>query len=183
MKYLMPDGELKEHPKLPDWKTPWNHDTNFESERTGIYCPEESKTKQEFKDDADINVILARFMKTGQPPDIVLPEHFADLTGRTTYFDMASKAADANELFYLLPATKRAEFLNDPTRWADAVVAALARGDVKDLNAMGVAATEKPQEAPQGDSGDSPARKTAPGAPGASKTGDTPEPPSDTAKK
>lgn len=180
----MPDGELVTH-EMPDWKTPWNHDRDFESRRTATYTPEESLTKQEFKDDADINNILDRFMRTGQPPDIVLPEHFADTTTSTSYFEMASRVADANETFYLLPAAKRAEFLNDPTRWADEVVRQLHLGNTKKLADLGITATEKPPETTQDDplSGSTPDPKAVRKAPEASKTGDTPDPKSDTPKK
>ena len=109
-KFLMPDGELKEH-DMPIWKTPWNHDTNFESDRTATFCADESLTKQEFVEEQNINVILERLAKTGEIPNVVLPEHFLDLSGRTDYFTMASKIADANQLFYTLDAAKRAEHL------------------------------------------------------------------------
>lgn len=135
-KFTMPDGELIEK-DFPQWKTPWNHDTNFESDRTGTFCHDQSLTKQEFKEDADINVILARALKTGEMP-VTLPEHFTDLTERTDYFTMASKVAEANALFYELPAAQRALHQNDPTRWADKVVEATIRGDADALEKLGV---------------------------------------------
>jgi len=137
MKIKMPDGELVEN-KTPQWKTPFNHDTDFESERTGLYCRDPSLTKQEFKEDADINVILERFMRGGDLPPPVLPEHFADTSGKTTYFEMASKVAIANKVFYELDAKKRAEHLNDPTRWADAVVKATEAKDADALEQLGI---------------------------------------------
>lgn len=137
MKYVMPDGEIREY-QMPQFKTPWNHDTDFESERTATYCPEGSKTKQEFKEESDINVILERFMRGGDGPPPVLPEHFLDLTGRTTYYDMATKIADANKTFYMLDAETRANHLNDPNRWADAVVKATEEGDKDELRALGL---------------------------------------------
>jgi len=127
-KFTMPTGDIVEK-EMPMWKTPYNHDTNFESDRTALYCADPSLTKQEFKDEADINVILERFMRTREAPPITTPEDFTDLTGRTTYYDMASRVAEANKLFYELPATKRYIFQNDPTRWADAVVQATEAGD------------------------------------------------------
>lgn len=161
MKILMPDGSLVEN-KTPQWKTPWNHDTNFESDRTGLYCKDESLTKQEFKDETDINIIIARFLRTNEPPPMPLPEHFMDLTGRTSYFEMQSQIAEANESFYSLPANKRAEFLNDPTRWADAVVGAVDAGDRQALAELGIAVPPEPQEP----STATPAREASP-APGA----------------
>lgn len=183
-KFIMPTGEVREQ-DMPNWKTPYNHDRDFESERTALYTPEPSKTKQEFKEECDINTILTRFLKTGEPPPLVLPEHFADLSGRTTYYDIATKTAEANELFYLLPATKRAEFQNDPARWADAVVEAIDNGDRDLLPELGIQVpTPKPQEAqkptPAGDGTPAPSAPAAPS--GAPKAGETPAPPSDKGK-
>lgn len=145
-KFNMPDGEIVDR-EMPQWKTPYNHDREFESDRTGLYCKDPSLTKQEFKEETDINVILERFTRSGEPPPMVLPEHFMDLTERTNYFDMARQIAVANEKFYLLPAATRAEFQNDPTRWADAVVQAVHLGDREYLAELGIDAPERPQAA------------------------------------
>lgn len=182
--YEMPTGEIVEK-EMPQWKTPWNHDRDFESERTGMYSDEPSATRQEFKDDADMNNIITRFMQGAGTPEVVLPEHFADLSGRTTYFDMASKAAEANELFYLLPANKRAEFLNDPTRWADEVVRQVNLGNLKALAELGITATEKPQEPPleTPGRGGTPAPLSPPATSEALQLGgNPPNPPSDNGK-
>lgn len=186
--FVMPDGE-KVKKDFPDFKTPWNHDTNFESDRVALFCNDPSLTKQEFKEDADINVILARVLKTGEMP-ITLPEHFADLTDRTDYFTMASQVAEANALFYELPANKRALFLNDPTRWADAVVKATQDGDRQELIALGI---DVPRERPQvvepegGAPEGTPAREVLRAAPEAptsgAPAGDTTQPKTDTPKK
>lgn len=183
-KTLMPDGELREN-ITPPWKTPNNHDTNFESDRTATYITEPSLTKQEFKEDSDINVILDRFIKTNAPPPMALPEHFGDLTTRLTYYDAANAMAEANQLFYTLPPGQRAIYLNDPNRWADAIMVALEKGDTDTLIANGIEVTTR-----QPQSGDLPnplpktptpvSRKTPSGA----DTEDTPPvtPQSDTKK-
>lgn len=146
-KFTMPDGEIIEK-EWPHWKTPNNHDTNFESDRTGLYCADPSLTKQEFKEEADINNIINRFLRTGEPPPMPLPEHFMDLTGRTTYFDMQQQIATANEAFYKLNATQRAEHLNDPQRWADAVVKAVEKGDRQQIRHLGLDAPEPEPKPP-----------------------------------
>lgn len=153
----MPDGELIEK-DLPVWKTPYNHDTDLEARRTGTYNDEESLTKQEFKDDADINIIMERFLRNGSLPPPVLPEHFLDLSERPTYFDTQQRLAEASKTFYMLDAQLRAKHLNDPNRWADAVVKAVDTNDREALRALGV---EVPPEKPQ-----EPAKPTSP-VPGA----------------
>lgn len=141
----MPDGEIITA-EIPQWKTPWNHDTDLEARRTGTYNDEPSLTKQEFKEETDINVILERFMRGGDAPPPVLPEHFMDLTQRPTYFDVAQRIAEANKTFYMLDAETRAKHLNDPNRWADEVVQATNRGDKAALEALGIEVHLKPQE-------------------------------------
>lgn len=162
MKIKMPDGSIVEN-KTPEWKTPWNHDTNFESDRTALYCNDPSLTKQEFKDETDINIILERFLKTQEPPPMPLPEHFMDISGRTSYFDMQCRVAEANTIFYQLDAQQRAEFQNDPSRWADAVVQAVERGDRDTLADLGI---DIPPERPQEATSTTPAGEASP-APGA----------------
>lgn len=178
-KLLMPTGDTITA-DMPEFKTPHNHDTRLESQRTAIYFRDPSLTKQEFVEETDINVILERFMKTGQPPPLTLPEHFLDVTNRSTYYDFAQAAAEANHLFYMLPAKQRAEFLNDPTRWADAVVQAVEAGDKDTLRNLGIAVNEKPQEptsaTPAG--GGTPAPSSADKASAASKSGGKPPEPS-----
>lgn len=154
------------------WKTPYNHDTNEESKRTGLVCNDESLTKQEFKEDADINVIIQRFLKQGEGPPIVLPEHFQNLTGRTNYFEMHSRIAEANHAFYQLNPGIRAQFQNDPQIWADNVIEAIDEGDVKWLQEHGIDATlappaGKPTVTPPGDT---PAPGPQEGPPGGPKT-------------
>lgn len=175
MKITMPDGEIVES-KLPVFKTPYNHDTDFEARRTGTYNDEPSLTKQEFKEETDINVIMERFTRGGALPPPVLPEHFMDLAERPTYFDTQQRLAEANRTFYMLPAELRAEFLNDPTRWADAVVKAVDSNDRTGLAALGVEVPpERPQEPVKPTSPDSaaPTAEKATTAPGAS--GDPPK--------
>lgn len=61
----------------PFWKTPHNHDRDAESARYALTCNDKSKTQQQFAKDADINVILAKFMQTGE----------LNLTGTPLYQD------------------------------------------------------------------------------------------------
>lgn len=174
--FLMPDGELRTE-QMPQFKTPWNHDTNFESQRTAIYCNDPSLTKQEFKEDADINVLIERFMRGGDLPPPVLPEHFTDLSGRPTYFEMQTKVAEANATFYKLDAELRAEHGNDPTRWADAVVKAVEAKDGDKLLKLGLTLEAIKPQTPEGGTPPSPA------TPGAATSQKAPEAPTEGGNK
>lgn len=141
-KFTMPDGEIIEK-DFPQWKTPYNHDRDFESERTALYCNDPSLTKQEFKEETDINVILKRFTRTGELPPMPVPEDFIDITARANYFEMQQRIANANAIFYQLDPEIRAQHLNSPAKWADQVVAAVAAGDGDRLNELGVAIEDR----------------------------------------
>lgn len=162
----MPDGEVLTK-DFPVWKTPYNHDTNWESDRTALYCKDASLTKQEFVEDSDINVILERFTKTGEPPPTVLPEDFADMTTKRTYLDIQEQLAAANRLFYEQPAEIRNAAQNNVAIWADQVMRAMQNRDGDRLNQLGVALEERDQAKPKA----APAAPAAP--PPAEKGGDT----------
>lgn len=148
------------------FKTPYNHDRDAESARVATVNDEPSLTKQEFKDETDINVLLERFMKNNEPPPAPLPEHFMDLTGRTTYFEMHSKMAEAKDAFYQLDPKIRYQYQNDPSKWADDVVRTIENGDLKGLEKMGISLPEKPKE-PGTPTGGAPAPVPPAGAPSA----------------
>lgn len=159
----MPTGEIV-FAEMPVFKTPYNHDTNFESDRTALYCADPSLTKQEFKEETDINTILKRFTKTGELPPAPLPEHFTDVSRRTSYFEMRCQIQEAEAIFYNLSADKRAEHLNNPERWADAVTKAVDAGDRDALLKLGIDVPPAPPTEP-------PEPKTTP-----TPTGGTPTP-------
>lgn len=181
--HLLPTGEIKEAAPLPQWKTPYNHDTNLVSDLTALYCADESKTKQEFVEEQDINKIMERLLRGAQQAEVALPEHFTDMTGKLDYFTMQNKIAQANSLFYLLPASIRSEHLNDPSRWADQVVAATLAGDGDKLEKLGidltaerkVAEARKPPEKAEDDKAATPAPDSAKASPGAPKSETAPK--------
>lgn len=77
-------------------------------------------TKQEFLEESDINVIIARYRKTG-----VLPNtfgnvgSFGDFSEVTNFQDAMIKIQDAEDLFMSLPADIRYKFDNDPGKFLD----------------------------------------------------------------
>lgn len=170
-KFTMPTGEIVEK-DFPIFKTPFNHDTNFESDRTGTLCREESMTKQEFRDEVDINTIINRFLKTGEPPPMPLPEHFVDITSRLSFKEISEELAAANAAFYKLPARIREQSNNSPSTWADNVAKAIRKRDGEALQELGlsidVRAPEEPDQ-PATPSGGTPAPEPQKGAPSAPK--------------
>lgn len=87
-----------------------------------ITFPENSQyTKQEFKDECDINVILAQYQNSGEIPNLNERQgQYMDCTG-LDYMEHMNKIVEANNLFSELPASIRERFANDPARFLDFV--------------------------------------------------------------
>lgn len=81
-----------------------------------IHFSGQGRTKQSFKDECDINVIIRRFLKTGQL-DLAqrLEPRYGDATG-IEFQAALQKVAAARTLFAELPAALRARFDNDPAK-------------------------------------------------------------------
>lgn len=125
----------------PFWKTPYNHDTMSESNRTALTCPEDSLTDQSFKEDADINTIMERVKQGAQIP-VPLPEHFGDAFSIPTLLEARTRIAENNATFYNLPPNIRAEFLNDPARWEDHVHRQLVDQNFDEVERLGIDLTD-----------------------------------------
>lgn len=111
-----------------------------------IHFPENElphgRTKQSFKDEADINLIMERYARTG-----ILEfqqrrqAQYGDFTG---YDYQAAKdlVAKGYSMFYELPATVRDRFKNDPAAFLDFVSNDGNRAEAEKLGLL------KPQDAP-----------------------------------
>ena len=86
--------------------------------RRPIVNNEPSMTQQHFKDECDINQILARYQKTGilVEPGVGsgLSPVFGDFTDVVDYQTAQNAIIDVQETFAQLPSSLRARFDNDP---------------------------------------------------------------------
>lgn len=75
-------------------------------------------TKQSFKDECDINRIMARYQVTGVLPEQLMPGNpqYVDVTG-IDYQNGMQQIAKAQSLFEGLPAKVRDRFKNDPAEF------------------------------------------------------------------
>lgn len=91
----------------------------------------ESMTKQSFKDECDINVIMARYERSGQLPlsDDVRAE-FGDFSDSLSFHEASNRIIAAQDAFMRVPAHIRAEFGNDPGRFLEFAI------DPKNLDRM-----------------------------------------------
>ena len=87
-----------------------------------IFFTDESRTKQSFKDESDINLILRKYEKTG------LVDHvnrfrgdYTDLTQVQDYHTSMNQIIAAKEAFASLPSGIRNRFANDPAQFVEFV--------------------------------------------------------------
>ncbi|AXH74822.1 MAG: internal scaffolding protein [Microviridae sp.] len=89
-------------------------------QRYQITFPENSPfTKQEFKDESDINIIMSNYYNSGQIPNLMeIAPQYLDVTD----YDFRSQMeyiAEAKSLFNDLPSSIRVQFQNDPAEFLD----------------------------------------------------------------
>lgn len=76
-------------------------------------------TKQEFADECDINILLARYQNSGELPNLNEREpQYLDATGYD-YQTQMEFIAGAKSLFNELPSSVRNRFSNDPAQFLD----------------------------------------------------------------
>lgn len=95
-------------------RSPFNYDTDEASQESGLVCPEDTKTKQSFKEQSDINTIVNTFMKTGVMPESVSMPRYGDFSEAMDYQTALNLVMQAEDAFMELPAQLRARFENDP---------------------------------------------------------------------
>lgn len=73
-----------------------------------------SRTRQEFKDEADINVIMRRYQSTGELPQLNLSApQYLDVSG-IDFQEQMNFVAGAKTMFMELPSSIRSRFNHDP---------------------------------------------------------------------
>lgn len=83
--------------------------------RVTVDFPSPTRTHQSFKDECDINNILAGYERTGMVTHINANKGFyEDVTNATSYHDAINTLLEAREAFMDLPAKVRKHFDNDP---------------------------------------------------------------------
>jgi phage internal scaffolding protein len=75
----------------------------------------DSRTKQSFKAECDVNNILKNYNKTGIMPENFNPGEYRDVDG-IDYQESMQMVASANSMFEELPSALRKRFHNDPAQ-------------------------------------------------------------------
>jgi len=115
-------------------------DTRYNSLASGLSCPEgSSKTVQSHKDEADINVIVDRLLKSGSPLPLAPPPTHADFTEARDFRESHQLIVEARESFMRLPAKLRARLDHDPAQFIDFVA---DPQNLPELRSLGLAIPE-----------------------------------------
>lgn len=101
---------------------------------------EESVTQQDDATEADINVIVGRFIKTGQLPNVTMQPLSGDFVTAPDFRDIQERLRIANEAFAEVPAEIRKRFGNDPAEFIDF---ASKKENLPELRKLGLAMPEK----------------------------------------
>lgn len=91
-----------------------NYDMGEVSRDTALWCNDPSLTQQQFAEEADINTIVDRFMKTGVLPDAAMMPQYVDYEGIFDFQSAMNVVRAADENFMRLDARVRARFQNSP---------------------------------------------------------------------
>ncbi|QXP08295.1 MAG: internal scaffolding protein [Arizlama microvirus] len=75
---------------------------------------EPTMTQKADASETDINVIMAKYQKTGQLPKVLTTPLFGDFTNAPDYREAVEAVNAANEAFMEIPAKIRMRFGNDP---------------------------------------------------------------------
>lgn len=95
-------------------ETAFQHAYSVACRASDVSCGEPSLAQEQFKDDADINVMLERFKVTGMLPQGVRLPEYGDFTGVTDFQSAMNTVLHAQQEFMKLPAEVRSRFGNSP---------------------------------------------------------------------
>lgn len=79
-----------------------------------LECKDPSLTQQQFAEEADINVMMARFGVTGHMPSSIRMPTYGDFSGVGDYRSAMDVVVKAQNEFMTLPPDVRLRFGNDP---------------------------------------------------------------------
>jgi phage internal scaffolding protein len=105
--------------KPPFLRSAYNYDTMQASDDAGVSFPDASLTQQQFKEEADINTIVNRFLKTGVLPTPNTFPQYVDFEGVFDYQSAMNLVRAADESFMRMDAKVRSRFNNSPQEFLE----------------------------------------------------------------
>lgn len=106
--------------KITNYSSPFQSILNKHHSYSLIFPDNSRWTKQSFKDECDINTIMARYQSTGEMPDVsAIAPQYLDVTTGFDFQAMNDQVVEAKNLFAQLPSVLRSRFANDPGAFLD----------------------------------------------------------------
>lgn len=99
--------------QAPFVRSPYNYDMNKAGDESGLRCQDKSLTQQHLADECNINILVERFVVSGEMPQLKVPPLQGDFTEAPTYQEALNLMLEANQSFMQLPAKIRSRFDND----------------------------------------------------------------------
>lgn len=121
----------------PVVRAPGQYDADLVSTESGLACLDESKAKQAFAEECDINTIVRRFGLMGQLPEnvpVILEGDFSETV--TDFHSAMNLVVEAQRTFMLMPADVRSRFGNDPGSFVSFCSALDDKGQLANLDEM-----------------------------------------------
>ena len=100
-------------------RSAYTFDPDVVSNDTALDTGEDAVTQQCFKDECDINILLAKFAVTGQLPENVRVPQYVDFEEAFDFQSSMNVTRAAEEAFNAMPAEVRDRFQNDPGRFLE----------------------------------------------------------------
>lgn len=100
-------------------RSAFNYDTNKVSDETGLKCLDASLTQQQFAEEADINTIVDRFLRSGVLPTPTQMPQYVDYEGVFDFQSAMNVVRAADENFMRLDAKVRSRFNNSPQEFLE----------------------------------------------------------------
>lgn len=97
-------------------RTPYNYDRDEASNIHGLECKDPSLAQQQFKDQSDLNVLFAKYLETGEMPQIQETLTYGNFEGVFDFQSAMNAVRAAQETFDQLPARIKNRFDNDPQK-------------------------------------------------------------------
>lgn len=99
------------------FRTPYNcPDPTRESDKTALECKDPTLTQQHFKDSCDINILFAKYLETGEMPQVTDGLTYGNFEGIFDFQTAMNAVRTAQGMFEQLPARIKNRFDNDPQK-------------------------------------------------------------------
>lgn len=105
--------------------------------RVQVFFNEPSMTKQAFRDECNVNTIMAKYQRTGLLPHVDMHKgQYGDFTSVQDYQTSLNQVMAAQDMFNSLPSSVRARFFNDPAHFLHFVSDEANRDEMRSMGLL-----------------------------------------------